>query len=952
MKQKLLFLIFTLTFCYAAQAQCPDFTNLTSPFITAYTGNTINPFAVEGVVPGRHTLITTQGTDPNTGGALQFLPAGETKVIKLGNEQVGAEAEALTYRFTVDAVNTMLMLKFAVVLEDPGHQHIQQPRFVVRVTDSNGYLIEACADYDVSAGEDIPGFQTYQASSIQTIRWRDWTNVGIDLLKYVGQEVVVQFITFDCKLGGHFGYAYFTASCMSNRLQIGDCLGGSFRLEAPENFETYLWSNGTTERTATFNIGEVNNSEISCTVTAATGCQVTLYAYITTTGGIEPGDFTDIICEGETYTKHYFNLPPQQAGQHFYQIVIIDPAACNDDLVINLYLTVLERFTYIKAAICHGENYIENGFTIIEPPPGVWRDTLQTGTISPDCFTYNILELTVSVSFTMPNIIHGDPSPCTEELVTYAFPGSETLTFYYWTLPDNAVIVGSMYAPKVKLYFTNDTPGEIILHGENGCGSGTASLPVHPRQSYAIQLNEQVCEGEEFNLYNFNLGVQNSVGYFVYSQHLISSLDCDSIVTLALNVLPKPVVRIEPKDPVLCTEGEELTLWALTDTMQYTNSELCGGGYPFAYIYDCELEYLWNTGATEGFISIHPTETTIFTVTITLSSGCSASASQIVVVNSVEPVFINETICRGESFSAYNITATETGVYETTIQTDDCNIPFTLNLTVIEPSEFVISGDICAGERFMEFGFDFTLYQEGEFRDTVLFISSMGCDSLVIFNLFVLPEKKSMVYDTVCQYLTYMGNGFTLPEQHFSGLQTYSKPGVSAQNCDSTTVLKLLVQPVYVNIISDEDTVGNHYQKYDFDILLTTSGLISDTIFTQTKNGCDSTVILNLKVIPLEASFYANNVHYSILQDTTFCIKDIYFRAEVEGLEANQGSLKWYIDGVEEEAARDQTIWNKPFQTGSYVIKMVARFENGKTKTLEATLKVQALWIKIRNVRK
>ena len=110
---------------------------------------------------GRHTLITQQGTDPHTGDQLPLLPPGESAVIRLGNVRTGAEAEAITYRFIVEDDAAVLLLKFAVVLEDPGHEAIYQPRFVVRVLDGNGQLVESCAEYDVSAGAGIQGFETY-----------------------------------------------------------------------------------------------------------------------------------------------------------------------------------------------------------------------------------------------------------------------------------------------------------------------------------------------------------------------------------------------------------------------------------------------------------------------------------------------------------------------------------------------------------------------------------------------------------------------------------------------------------------------------------------------------------------------------------------------------------------------------------------------------------------------
>jgi hypothetical protein len=108
-----------------------------------------------------------------------------------------------------------------------------------------------------------------------------------------------------------------------------------------------------------------------------------------------------------------------------------------------------------------------------------------------------------------------------------------------------------------------------------------------------------------------------------------------------------------------------------------------------------------------------------------------------------------------------------------------------------------------------------------------------------------------------------------------------------------------------------------------------------------------------LKIISCEqnAEFYANNVQSQNLKDTTFCAKDVYFQAEIEGLHEDAGSLKWFIDGVEYELAQDQMQWNKPFGSGEYEIEMQVRYENEETETVSGTLKMDVLWIKIRNVR-
>ena len=110
-------------------------------------------------------------------------------------------------------------------------------------------------------------------------------------------------------------------------------------------------------------------------------------------------------------------------------------------------------------------------------------------------------------------------------------------------------------------------------------------------------------------------------------------------------------------------------------------------------------------------------------------------------------------------------------------------------------------------------------------------------------------------------------------------------------------------------------------------------------------------IITTLKICNLEAAFYANDVHHSALPDTTFCSEYVNFFAEIEGLNSAEGSLKWFIGGVEEESARDELKWSKEFATGVYEIKMEVLFDNNETATITSTLKVEVFWIKIRNVR-
>ena len=859
MKQTKLFFLVLMQLCYlGVHAQtCPVFTNLYSGDAQAFYGTISNPFAHEGLdyygvntppnSTTRHTYIDVQGFDPNTGGALRFMPDDLTPVIRLGNSRVGGEAEAVRYTFTVNKDNALLLIRFAVVLEDPKHHFSQQPRFRVRVTDIDGKLTEECADYDVRAGEGIPGFQTYQKSSTLSVRWRDWTNMGIDLTKFSGKQVRVEFMTYDCSAMAHFGYCYFTASCMPNLFEF-EC-GSSFKASAPEHFESYLWDNGDNTRTTTRT--GVTAGDIWCKVTSATGCQFKMTATMFN-GALPtiPDHISATICEGEPYTKNYFNLPPHTPGVYEHTHTLVNTTNCDKKTIV-LTLNVIERYTYFKEAICEGDDYIDtvNKFTVIQPREGVFRDTVKTGE-NGDCNLYNVLELTVNTGFYLPTIV-GEVAPCSNDLFIYCFTGREKLTFFEWEFPANAMVVkGNEHTPLVSLYFTDNTPGEIILFGKNGCDSGSVALNVAPQPSYEIFYHKTICQGEVFSDHGFNLGVQNIAGYFVYGKDILTVHGCDSSVTLTLQVLPTPVVRIAPQDPVLCHAGDFITLTAVTsDTVIMPE-----GDNVLFHHNNCDLSFKWNTGDNTQSITDDPTETTLYTVTATLG-GCTATASQWVVVNTQNPEVIYDTICYGENYTKYDlhvINAIESDVYHKIIQKEGCDdIYLDVYLTVHqEVIPHNISKTVCSGERIIQDGFDITIYSDtlGIFRDTVHFISHTGCDSLVTFEITVNPTYSIFLRDTICQDQDeYKEYGFNEMLHNIAGEFNFTRSDSTVCKCDSIINLKLTVNPVITNIISDVIDAGETYDKYGF-LFPNVKKDTTDTKDTISSLKCDSTVIVNLKV--------------------------------------------------------------------------------------------------------
>lgn len=229
-----------------------------------------NPNTIQN---GRHTIMTP-GLDPIVP-MLTRTPPGIPQSARLGNSQVGAQAESLTYSFTVTNQNALFVYRYAVVLEDPGHPPIAQPRFEMQVQNQNGGIIP-CTFYQVAAGGSVPGFINYQ-----NVRWRDWTTTGVNLLSYVGQVVTISARTGDCDYSGHFGYAYLAAECRPLQIDITYCVGDTVAtLVAPPGFVGYQWSNGATTQQISIINPTWGQNVYQVTLTSATGCTAQLSANI------------------------------------------------------------------------------------------------------------------------------------------------------------------------------------------------------------------------------------------------------------------------------------------------------------------------------------------------------------------------------------------------------------------------------------------------------------------------------------------------------------------------------------------------------------------------------------------------------------------------------------------------------------------------------------------------
>jgi len=221
--------------CVNADFETGNFTgwNRTSGFHPLFNATGCCPNA-----NGQQLITSGAGVDPYGGFPVVF-PGGNFS-LRLGNNGTGGQADRLEQSFLVSTSNANFTYRYAVVLEDPGHSANQQPAFLVEMLDSTGAQVP-CTYYYVAAGQGIPGFFN---SPTAGVIYKPWTAVALNLNPYIGQVLTIRFTTYDCSLGGHFGYAYIDGVCQAFTGNGADtiCAGTNTNFCAPSGMASYTWN--------------------------------------------------------------------------------------------------------------------------------------------------------------------------------------------------------------------------------------------------------------------------------------------------------------------------------------------------------------------------------------------------------------------------------------------------------------------------------------------------------------------------------------------------------------------------------------------------------------------------------------------------------------------------------------------------------------------------------------
>lgn len=493
---------------------CMTFTNLKDTNFAPKYGTYSNPNLYHGLLDygynspsSRHTVhYDTSEVDPRTDSLLHTVPPGEEASVRLGNWLPGGEGESFTYAYDVDTnIFDLMYLRYAVVMENPGHTMTNQPRFTLEILNANDTLIDPVCGYADFFASDSLGWNSVPGTV--TI-WKDWTLVGFDITLYHGQRILVRLTTRDCDEGGHFGYAYYHLKCGSKKLKSTKCgIVDSNTFIAPIGFNYKWYSSADTSTVLSTDriLDAVVDSTVNyhCLVSSTENPSCTFH--YTAYGGYRfplsqlTYDYTWSPCE---YTVNFKNLSTISANG-------ITPAGTNETCETSLWI------------FPDGDTINTTNATKTFSDTSEVRVRLISGIANNECI--NILDTVLKLSRPYdPLEISGDTSICFQANTILRLNYSSEK--FYWSTADTTSSINVTPLVDTKYYV------EVV--DSLGCYNfDSINIYVHPMDTTIIYA--EICQNEIYSENGFNTNTEG-----IHEQKLISQWGCDSIVYLNLTVHP------------------------------------------------------------------------------------------------------------------------------------------------------------------------------------------------------------------------------------------------------------------------------------------------------------------------------------------------------------------------------------------------------------------------------
>lgn len=775
--------------------RCIDYINLSADNVYPTYGVYDNPYRSEYLSSSRHSVVLSKtSTDYLTNYLLKQVPEGEKASVKLGNSSTGAEAESISYDYFVDTMEyDMITLKYAVVLQNPDHTRENQPRFTLEILDENDVLIDStCGFADFYASGDLGWNQnTYNNS---TIIWKDWTTIGIDIAPYHGQNVRVRLTTYDCKDGGHFGYAYFTLNCDRKRIYlINACdAADSVHLQAPLGFEYKWYKDGdTTVISTNYDIlVPIDNSEYHCTASfvGKPECNFTISSHSIAVTPHSIANFTIDTCQSKVFFENLSTISMDSTYSVF-----------TEHIVDSVFWIFEDGSTSVDDTL--SRNYPNNGLYDVKLVSTLSNSQCVDTLLIPININFNFL-----ANISAPDTVcHGDTMILSANLFTGMNTGNVEYLWDTGQTTDSIIVVA------------NETKQWSLAASEGGSCRGAAMKTIVVNPTYYDTIYASICDNQIYQDSLFNV---DSAG--VYTWYGTTDCNCDSLITLVLTV--NPTHEIEFFDTICL--GEVYT--------EHNFHETNAGVYVqnLQNIYGCDSVVRLNLhvsmthsitinaeicdDSTYTQYGFSENKTGVYTQTLPNIYGCDSIVTLNLVVHPTYDYIIDAEICDGETYDENNFFETQTGVYtQEHLSIHGCDSIVHLNLVVNPVYNDTIYSELC-GVPYDANNF----YEEESGIYTQHLQTINGCDSIVTLNLTVWDLFTDSLEVEIYKGDTYDEHGFS---ESTSG--EYTQVYTDLNGCDSTYFLDLRVINLnFPNMVSANDDGINDV----FEII----GLLNNTYFS------------------------------------------------------------------------------------------------------------------------
>lgn len=440
----------------------------------------------------------------------------------------------------------------------------------------------------------------------------------------------------------------------------------------------------------------------------------------------------EAICEGESYT-----LPDGEVtfDEGSYEVMFTSVLGCDSVVITNLDVHPVYDLDQ-DVSLCEGDQYtLPDGNTVNSS--GEYEVQLQSVNGCDSLITFDI-------TFNPVYDIEIDAFIC--ESQSYEMPdGSEEGTAGSYVFPlstaagcDSTITVNLEVQETILIEMqgeicdnenftlpdgtTVNTAGmyDVVL-GAGGCDT-LYQVEVTVNPTYDITQEASICQGESFTLPDGT--TQNSSGSYPVTFN--TALGCDSTVTVELTVLP----NFTTNQNVSICEGETYTL---------------------------------PDGTVVDEAGVYPQE-------FTAANGCDSTANYNISVNPSFDIEQNWVVCDNQNvLDPYGNPITGDGEYFLELTSvNGCDS--LVHITVEFNTAFIAttSASICQGEVFGTPGGQ-VISQAGTYQD--VFQTSNGCDSVLVYDVTVLPKpntrftaspKVASIYDGPVQFFNETENADSL----------------------------------------------------------------------------------------------------------------------------------------------------------------------------------------------